>query len=172
MSSLLVLYEDAHVVVVNKPAGLRSTPAFQAPADPLPEQRKRKRQERFSEVLESLGSSPPCVVGEEGEKEVEPQGFLGPSVDPLLHPHLQKLARESGSVPRKRGKFGSYARRSLRIDDEKVVGRLWDAIEGAVVSEEKREGMSLTDSALTRVRSLLDASSSRCAPTPTTGRAR
>jgi hypothetical protein len=126
------IYQDGDVVVVDKPFGLRSVPAFQAADEskahvadeasgrgsgcvdggsPTDEYKaslllpvnKRKRQERFSDVLGMLGagfrtiSSPPAASTDHSALE---------AIEGLpanLGPHLVKLAAERDSVPRKRG---------------------------------------------------------------------
>ena len=142
--SLNILYRDDAFLAVNKPPGLRSTPAFVSDSTTSTSGdggRKRKRQERFSEVLQSLGSS---------SSSSSSSASSASSADPM-DVHLQKLARESASVPRKIKTFRSYAKRSLRVDDEGAADALFHRIQAAVKREEEREGMRLTDSVLTRV---------------------
>ena len=131
-----VLYADEWFVAVDKPSGLRTTPAFKGcskdggegvPDDSWqgggsekaggdrPAPNKRKRQERFSDVLRALGDE----AASTSVPSSLPPTF--PSLDPALAPHVAKLSRERASVPRKRGKFGSYTKRSLRVDDEALV---------------------------------------------------
>jgi hypothetical protein len=90
--------------------------------------KKRKRQERFSDVLECLDN------GGDGELEDE----LGDAFA-TIRPYLTKLSKEHESVPRKRNKFVSYAKRSLRVEDEAIINRLFDFIESKVKSVETEE---------------------------------
>lgn len=59
--------------------------------------------------------------------------------DTSLQPYLGKLGKEHDSVPRKRNKFISYAKRSLKIEEDDVADRLFDFIEKRVKAEEERE---------------------------------
>jgi 23S rRNA-/tRNA-specific pseudouridylate synthase len=146
---LPILLLTSEMIAVDKPSGLRSTPAFKGEDDALSGGTKRKRQQRFSDVIESMGAH-----------EVTP-----PDAESAF---LAKLARESKTVPRNRGKFGTYCKRSLRCDDESVVERLWLRILHSVGAEEKRDGMTSTDSALTRVQAAYGSDSS---PTATSAAA-
>lgn len=180
MEGLKVVYKDEDMIAIDKPYGLRSTPAFLKGTDGTSStddgtadssgsssskrsatasahttaasgaaedgggSRKRRRQERFSDVLQSL--SGPGSTG-----VAEAAAAASSSTATTFDLHLQKLARESSNVPRKKKTFRSYAKRSLHIDDEREVERLWDLIQAAVLQEEEREGMRLTDSVLTRI---------------------
>ena len=160
LGGISVIYRDEWVIALNKPSGLRSVPAFKATEDggeskprdnpsENPDVRKRKRQERFRDVLESMERAEP-----NNSEAADPTA--APAAGDGLASFIAKLARESGSVPRKRNKFSSYCKRSLRVSDEAVVEQLWARIHSAVMSEEQREGMVNTDSALTRVQAALE----------------
>jgi tRNA pseudouridine32 synthase/23S rRNA pseudouridine746 synthase len=168
VAGLRIVYRDGDLVAIDKPPGLRSTPAFLASTGthgghPSPAEsiigsssssssgggssnlsvggsktgaKKRSRQERFSEVLQSL----PALSS--SSSDTKTTGFSY---------YLQKLAKESRNVPRKKKNFRSYAKRSLRVDNDEVVEQLWERIQGAVRQEERREGMALTDSVLSRI---------------------
>lgn len=91
-------------------------------------------------------ASPSSLIGDDIDADGEEA-----ALSPELEPFFQKLAAESSSVPRKMSKFLSYAKRSLRLSDDNVVQSIWTEISRRVLSEEAREGMTTTDSALGRV---------------------
>ena len=75
LGGLSVIYRDEWLVAINKPSGLRSVPAFKAtedggegnPRDNPSENhdvRKRKRQERFRDVLESMDPTAAPAAGD------------------------------------------------------------------------------------------------------------
>ena len=126
------VYQDDDVVVVDKPFGLRSVPAFRAADESdshdtteatlntshsenistlrdevssnLPRSvNKRKRQERFSDVLGMLGAGIRTTSAPSSSTADDSAADLMRGVPANLGPHLVKLAAERDSVPRKRG---------------------------------------------------------------------
>lgn len=77
---LKVLYQDEYLIVIDKPSSLRSVPSFQAPDAEIDESKKRKRQQRFSDVLGSLANGDPLDIG------------------PNIRPYIDKLHNERANV--------------------------------------------------------------------------
>lgn len=154
LQGLEVLLHDEALIAVYKPAGLRAVPSFQGPPARAsgeaaaadggteggpPEPRKRKRFERWVEVV--AGAAHPPV-----------QALSPATPNPDV---LAKLAREACSVPRKRHKFVSYAKRSLKIADASEAEGLWGLLEARLQQEEADAGFVTTDSVLSRVQAAL-----------------
>mmetsp|Transcript_32178 Transcript_32178/g.55555 ORF Transcript_32178/g.55555 Transcript_32178/m.55555 type:complete len:498 (+) Transcript_32178:527-2020(+) len=124
-----LLYEDKHVIAVNKPYDIRSVPGhddtMQGEQKEWHSGTKRKRQDFWTSMLESRD--------------------LLEQVPERLKTHLQKLQSKK-NIPRRKSKFLSFCGRSLGLAGEDVEA-LWAALQSALHG---RVGPP-TDSMLTRV---------------------
>ena len=132
LGGLAVLARGPQFVAIDKPVGLRSTPALDTSAV-VSSDHKRKRQERWSEVAAHNASDEAATT-----------------LPAELASGLRKLGEEAASVPRKRQKFVRYCARSLKADDA-TAEALWGHLQRQLAAEEASEGLEMTDSALSRV---------------------
>lgn len=122
MSAVLrcdVVHQDPHIIVINKPSGVRTVPGNDVP------ERGEHYHRGNREVRRKMWSS--VVLRAAGSL---PQDQLH------LQPYLEKLAAIDG-VPRKRRTFLSFSARALRLRDaelEKAV-LLWDIIDEQLLND-------------------------------------
>lgn len=102
---LPVLYEDKHIIILNKPAGMMSVPGKEI-CDLV---NSGRRNEQWNKTIKELLNGKFCS-------------------DPALYEIISGLIERSNSVPRKEERFQRYLSRVMKVKDKSLIFKLWQEI--------------------------------------------
>lgn len=141
-TSLRVLYLSRSVVVVDKPAGLRSVPAF-GPSAKLVEEHARRV---------AAGDSGLAMYYEKGSRRNRRSAVAS------AHPHLpEAIRRRANALPRTKVKFVKFCQSAAggSLSYESALAS-WETLARAVRAAEAADGMEESDSVLVRIQHIFE----------------